>query len=49
MGNISVTIKRKGLEDSIRKAVLFTKSRPHKVKRDTLPRKAKHKKSLIPS
>ena len=48
MGNISVTVKRKGLEDSIRRAVLFTKSRPHKVKRDTLPRKAKHKERLTP-
>jgi hypothetical protein len=48
MGNISVTVNRKSLQDSIRLSVLFTKSRPHKVKRDTLPRKAKHKKPLTP-
>ena len=27
----------------IRRKVLFTKSRPHKVKRNVLPRKSKHK------
>jgi hypothetical protein len=34
-------------EIKIRKTIIFTKSRPHKVKTKTLHRKQKHKKILF--
>ena len=36
----------KAKEIKIRKTILFTKSRPHKVKNKTLHRKQKHKEVL---
>ena len=36
----------KAREIKIRKAIVFTKSRPHKVKSKTLHRKQKHKEAL---
>ena len=36
----------KAREIKIRKQILFTKSRPHKVKKATLHRKLKHKEIL---
>ena len=34
-------------EIKIRKPILFTKARPHKLKNKTLPRKLKHKEQLV--
>jgi hypothetical protein len=36
----------KAREIKIRKTILFTKSRPHKVKNKTIHRKLKHKEQL---
>lgn len=37
----------KTTEIKIRKSILFTKARPHKLKNKIIHRKLKHKKSLI--
>jgi len=41
-----ILIYMKAREIKIRKQILFTKSRPHKVKKATLHRKLKHKEIL---
>ncbi|NDG51950.1 MAG: hypothetical protein EBY39_02840 [Flavobacteriia bacterium] len=41
-----IIVVMKAREIKIRKTILFTKSRPHKVKKNTLHRKLKHKEIL---
>ena len=42
-----IIIYMKTTEIKIRKPILFTKARPHKLKNKIIHRKLKHKKSLI--
>jgi len=44
--NIMGLVRLKDVVASLRKPILFTRSRPHKVKTKVLPRKAKHKKKI---